>query len=260
MGDRNLDLGYNPHYLTQDIYKSRLEVLIAMCFPTVLDIVLDYLNFTSPSSSSRERGSKILESSKLVFMAGLFIPSVLTYAFSLDPPKGLMLYRASILCGETMVFGALLNIVHFHDQELWTVIRVDFVHGLQLSGAVAMNIFFLTHNHTFRIIYYGLFRSSMGFFCIMNGYWMYKHRTSLYDVFISRTDVTMSLSNDKILQLFYTALMTFLIFSFAIIVLIFDVTAFFLLHLQILMAMAIVLFPGRLAKRNALQSDVSIRK
>lgn len=234
---------------------SAVQILVAMSSLMLIDSALDL--FVTPTNAFGTTNN-VINAFKLCILGALFIPNLVF--FSLDfvnyekHEHELIEAFICIFSIERYIFCCCLFLtLHHHDNKIWSNTRTNLLIVLQMIFTILQTImncfeYYKAINYTCTTI--TLLQGVIILF--IGSQWVLKHKVALYEVFgFSQINATTGLANDEYIILGYIAASFFLAVGISII----DISIYFI-YFQVAVATVLILFPGRVARRNAVQLDV----
>lgn len=254
--DNRPQLGY--YVLTDRFYVSSLEVAVVLCIPILLELALDYL-FT-PRCRTSNIDYVVYHKCSIVFT--FFVPNLLILLFCIHPAREQLYLCLKQLMIILLGFPTLL-LMNYYDNDIWTNNRTGFILVMNAMARVLGALFYITGNIDFELATI-LFRALLipvGLPLIVM--WFYRHGACIRDVFMLRPSEDSQFGDARALSVFYVLVAFFAGISFYSISLIYPESINIVMNartniiVQVIAVSLIALIPGRLARRDAIQSDVS---
>ena len=241
----------NYKFVESDSFETALLTVIIMCCPMVVDQLLDYM-YLPIHENFRQFGDNVrLIYHTILFL--VFVPNLIKYMICLDIEK-IPLFLSVELSQSYLMQMCVIWLFHIHDEstlKLWMLDALLIILSLCLMSD---SIFVISNVYTFSILF-RLFAGVVSSCIVYLGVgWIYKHREILKKLYLTRD--RFSESNEQIYLLCYCNLL--LMFYWLLVGGFFARSySVFFVNVQIVLVGAMILVPGRIARQNAIQSDVS---
>lgn len=234
------------------LHKHATEILFAMCCLMFVDSVLDFL-FTPINLLGTVDAVANL---KVALLCSLFFPTLILlvlenqiYAnFTVGLFIGVLAAQSFALCSTLFLF------LNFHDEQIWTWQRTNFLVTLQIVTTFFRIAEYLYDMSWMYIVILALVIFQVLLIAFFGTQWILKHFVVLFEVFgWSKISVAARISSDEYMIICYICANFVLALS-----VIFVINTPAVLYVQTAVATVMILCPGRVARRNAVQLDVSI--
>lgn len=244
--------------LTDPLHESVLRIAVALCIPILLELLQDH--YFTPWS--RISCTDYIYYHKLSIVFTFFVPNLLVLVLCVQP-----VWEELYLCLKqamvTLLAFPTVLLMNFYDNDIWTNSRAGYVLGMNAIARVFWTLYFVSTSPVFKLlgIVFRALMIPMGLPLMVK--WFYRHGACIKDVLLLRHTEDSKFGDARSLSVFYVLVAFFIGMTFFISSISFPEGDNSVdggrmnIIVQVIVISLIALIPGRLARRDAVQSDVS---
>lgn len=250
----NVDL--EDTVLEDDLFESFLRISIVLSIASFLDVFQDYL-----STFSHQVDFQVVNQHRFFLITTFFIPNVIMLLFCIRPVR-IELYLALKQMQVIFLGFPTVLLLNYYDIDIWTNNRVYYIMFMNLLNRVCLVLYYISGNKLFQTlgIVFRVLMFPVGLPSILR--WFYCHVSVIRDVIILRPSIGGKYGNARSLSVFYILVVFITVMGAFFASLVWPDTGKsanggrMVVILETIAIALIALIPGRLARRDLVQSDV----
>jgi hypothetical protein len=252
--------------LYSEPYKLALTINVVLGAPMLIDTVLDFFTAVNPAA----------ERVRVLLAITVTIPAVLSISLCFDDDESapnFLLYITLVMYHQIAQYCLIYQILNIHDKEIWTDVRISVFHvlhvlgwscfswvrWLRMPGLIYLGVMAFSANisivmYVFLALwipkYWNILRVAISRHMSSSGSWFTKY------IFGLESSIYGYMTPDEAVSIFYIAVT----FSMVVITMIYfgELKGYLYgAYSQAAFILLLTVYPGRVARQNALKSDVS---
>jgi hypothetical protein len=246
------------HVLEDSVFRSLLRMVVVLCIPSCAELIMDHYYSARPGTRV-----ELVSLHKFIFILSIFIPNLATLLFCLDPTREVV--HGALRQIQTALMGyPTLFVLNYYDIHIWTNNRLTYVVLVNSIGRIFWILYYISGNILFSNLSFACRAAMMPVALPTMAVWFCCHGKVIRDVLLLRPSGDKSYTNERIMSIFLVLIVFFLAISFFISFSIYPESGKspnggrLVNSCQIIAVALLVLIPGRLARMDAVQSDVSV--
>jgi len=242
-------------HLSDPFYDAAMRICVGLCVPVLVETSLDYL-FTP--STSRYHLEYALHSYKFIIVLGIFVPTLVIVYFCMHTDR-YNLFSCASLSQVMLLAYPTLYLLNYYDNYIWTNTRTSVLLLSFSSIGWFMTVFFSLNLVSFQYLAVASLSLSMILTCALLVVWGRVHSSVIRSMCFLRSDYPVNVSTTRVLSIYYVVVLVIfgLICTPVSTPAMATATRFRVVSAaQLICLCLIVLLPGRLARLDAVHSDV----
>jgi hypothetical protein len=230
-------------------YKNAVSIVVAMCCPMVCDLCDRLYSGIKQDISDLKM---------LLLPLSLFVPNLVVLLFCFNPLRPALFY-GTILTQVCLLQGLLLLLLNLHDPAIWSDKLVNFLLGARLTSVVCMVVYIITDVKTFVEIYFALLVMATLVFFYKLYFWVREYSVGIVHLLCSRQLELYEIEEPQLSNLFFCVVLIGLEVSYLgfFVIPTSRVTSYnFMCYMEVVAICLVTVYPGQLARRRAVLSQV----